>query len=152
MPTTSRPRAAANARGRRNPRHRRGKNRKRNNGLAFKISASAQQGASPIMNEKTKVAVVTGAGTGIGKAVAVALVGAGYSVAFAGRRIEPLQEAIKAAGAPRARAIAVSTNVADPASVRALFAQTKETFGRLDFLFNNAGIGAPAVNLEDLSF
>jgi NAD(P)-dependent dehydrogenase (short-subunit alcohol dehydrogenase family) len=104
------------------------------------------------MNEQMKVAIVTGAGTGIGKAVATALLGAGFSVVFAGRRVEPLQDAIKAAGAPAERAIAVPTNVADPASVRALFARTRETFGRLDFLFNNAGVGAPAVNLEDLTF
>ena len=77
------------------------------------------------MNEQSKVAIVTGAGTGIGKAVAVALMGAGYSVAFAGRRPEPLQDAIKASGAPAARAIAVPTNVADPASVRALFTRTR---------------------------
>lgn len=104
------------------------------------------------MKENSKIAVVTGAGTGIGKAVALALVGAGYSVAFAGRRAEPLQDAIKASGAPAARAIGVPTNVADPASVRALFARTREAFGRLDLLFNNAGIGAPAVNLEELTF
>jgi NAD(P)-dependent dehydrogenase (short-subunit alcohol dehydrogenase family) len=104
------------------------------------------------MNEKSKVAIVTGAGTGIGKAVATALLGAGYSVAFAGRRTEPLQDAIKASGAPAARAIGVPTNVADPASVRALFARTREAFGRLDLLFNNAGVGAPPVNIEDLTF
>jgi NAD(P)-dependent dehydrogenase (short-subunit alcohol dehydrogenase family) len=104
------------------------------------------------MNAKSKVAVVTGAGTGIGKAVATALLGAGYSVAFAGRRGEPLQDAIKAAGASATQAIAVPTNVADPASVRALFARTREAFGRLDVLFNNAGVGAPPVNLEDLTF
>jgi NAD(P)-dependent dehydrogenase (short-subunit alcohol dehydrogenase family) len=104
------------------------------------------------MKENSKVAVVTGAGTGIGKAVALALLGAGYSVAFAGRRSQPLQDAIKASGAGAARAIAVATDVADPASVRTLFARTRETFGRLDLLFNNAGVGAPPVNLEDLTF
>ncbi len=104
------------------------------------------------MKENSKVAVVTGAGTGIGKAVALALLGAGYSVAFAGRRSQPLQDAIKASGAPAARAIAVATDVADPASVRTLFARTREAFGRLDLLFNNAGVGAPPVNLEDLTF
>ena len=104
------------------------------------------------MKENSKVAVVTGAGTGIGKAVALALLGAGYSVAFAGRRSQPLQDAIKASGAGAARAIAVATDVADPASVRTLFARTREAFGRLDLLFNNAGVGAPAVNLEDLTF
>ncbi len=104
------------------------------------------------MSSESKVAIVTGAGTGIGKAVALALLGAGYRVAFAGRRAEPLAAAIAASGAPSARAIAVSTNVADPASVRALFAETRGAFGRLDLLFNNAGVGAPAVNLEDLTF
>jgi NAD(P)-dependent dehydrogenase (short-subunit alcohol dehydrogenase family) len=99
-----------------------------------------------------KAAIVTGAGTGIGKGVALALLGEGYRVAFAGRRKEPLEAAIKAAGANGERAIAVPTDVGDPASVKALFARTKEAFGRLDLLFNNAGIGAPGVNLEDLTF
>jgi NAD(P)-dependent dehydrogenase (short-subunit alcohol dehydrogenase family) len=104
------------------------------------------------MSNPTKVAIVTGAGTGIGKAVASALLGAGYCVAFAGRRAEPLQDAIAATGAPAARAIAVPTDVANPESVRALFARTRGAFGRLDVLFNNAGVGAPPVNLEDLTF
>jgi NAD(P)-dependent dehydrogenase (short-subunit alcohol dehydrogenase family) len=104
------------------------------------------------MNQISKVAIVTGAGTGIGKAVATALLGAGYSVALAGRRAGPLQDAIAAAAAPSKRAIAVPTDVANPESVRALFTRTREAFGRLDLLFNNAGIGAPPVNLEDLAF
>jgi NAD(P)-dependent dehydrogenase (short-subunit alcohol dehydrogenase family) len=104
------------------------------------------------MSNESKVAIVTGAGTGIGKAVALAFLGAGYRVALAGRRAPPLAEAIAASGAPATRAIAVPTNVADPDSVRALFARTREAFGRIDVLFNNAGIGAPAVNLEDLTF
>jgi len=104
------------------------------------------------MTHESKVAIVTGAGTGIGKAVATALLGAGYRVALAGRRPEPLQAVVAASGAPAARAIAVPTNVADPASVSALFAKTREAFGRLDLLFNNAGVGAPPVNLEDLTF
>ena len=104
------------------------------------------------MSTESKVAIVTGAGTGIGKAVALALLGAGYRVALAGRRAPPLNDAVSASGAPATRAIAVPTNVADPDSVRALFALTREAFGRLDLLFNNAGVGAPPVNLEDLTF
>jgi NAD(P)-dependent dehydrogenase (short-subunit alcohol dehydrogenase family) len=104
------------------------------------------------MSIESKVAIVTGAGTGIGRTVALALLGAGYRVTLAGRRAEPLQEAIAKAGVPATRAIAVPTDVADQRSVRALFARTREVFGRLDLLFNNAGVGAPPVNLEDLTF
>jgi len=99
-----------------------------------------------------KTAVVTGAGTGIGKAAATALLQNGYRVAFAGRRREPLDAAIAQAGAAAGQALAIPTNVADPASVAALFAEVKAKFGRLDVLFNNAGIGAPGVNMEDLTF
>ncbi|HEX4780746.1 MAG TPA: SDR family oxidoreductase [Usitatibacter sp.] len=98
-----------------------------------------------------KVAVVTGAGTGIGKAAALALLKEGYSVAFAGRRPEPLEKAVADSGAG-SRAIAVPTDVADPKSVAALFAKVKSTFGRLDVLFNNAGTGAPAIPMEDLTY
>ena len=104
------------------------------------------------MSPTPKVAVVTGAGTGIGKAAAVALLNNGYRVAFAGRRREPLEQAIAEAAAPQGAAIAAPTDVSDPASVRALFARVRETFGRLDVLFNNAGVGAPGVNLEELTF
>ena len=96
-----------------------------------------------------KVAIVTGAGTGIGRAAAVALAQAGYAVALAGRRREPLEET--AAETSGAAALVAPTDVADPASVEALFAATKEAFGRLDLLFNNAGLGAPPVPLEELS-
>jgi len=98
-----------------------------------------------------KVAVVTGAGTGIGKAVSLALLKDGYRVALAGRRKEPLEKAVAESGAG-ARALAVPTDVSDPQSVRALFAKVKEAFARLDVLFNNAGIGAPGVPMEDLTF
>ena len=100
----------------------------------------------------TKVAIVTGAGSGIGKAAALALLQHGYRVALAGRRREPLEQTAAAAGDARNRALVVPTDVADPESVSALFARAKEAFGRLDVLFNNAGIGAPAVPLEDLTF
>ena len=100
----------------------------------------------------SKVAIVTGAGTGIGKAVATAMLKDGYRVVLAGRRSEPLEKAIADSGAPKGAALAVPTDVADPASVANLFARTRETFGRLDVLFNNAGVGAPAKNLEDLTF
>jgi NAD(P)-dependent dehydrogenase (short-subunit alcohol dehydrogenase family) len=104
------------------------------------------------MNPSPKIAVVTGAGTGIGKAAATALVKEGYRVAFAGRRPEPLERAIAEAAVPEGAALAIPTDVSDPASVRALFARVREVFGRLDVLFNNAGVGAPGVNLEDLTF
>ena len=104
------------------------------------------------MTSPPKTAIVTGAGTGIGRAVALALLASGYRVALAGRRREPLEQAIAAASAPAGAALAVSTDVSDPASVRALFAATKSAFGRLDLLFNNAGVGAPAVPMEELTF
>jgi NAD(P)-dependent dehydrogenase (short-subunit alcohol dehydrogenase family) len=98
-----------------------------------------------------KVAIVTGAGSGIGKASALALLREGWAVALAGRRKDAL-EAVAREAKPGARTLVVPTDVADPAAIRALFARTKETFGRLDLLFNNAGIGAPAVPLEDLPY
>ncbi len=97
-----------------------------------------------------KVALVTGAGTGIGKAVALALAKDGYAVALAGRRKELLEETAKLAG--NARTLLAPTDVSDPAGIKALFALTKQTFGRLDVLFNNAGIGAPAVPMEELPY
>jgi NAD(P)-dependent dehydrogenase (short-subunit alcohol dehydrogenase family) len=101
------------------------------------------------MAELQKVAVVTGAGTGIGKAAAIALAKAGYAVALAGRRKEPLEATAKEA---KGKTLVVPTNVGDPASVKALFAKVKDHFGRLDLLFNNAGMGAPPVPLEDLTY
>jgi NAD(P)-dependent dehydrogenase (short-subunit alcohol dehydrogenase family) len=104
------------------------------------------------MAAHNRVAIVTGGGTGIGKAAALALLKDGYRVALAGRRKEPLEKAIADAGVEAGRALAVPTDVADPKSVQALFAKTKQTFGRLDVLFNNAGVGAPGVPMEDLTF
>jgi NAD(P)-dependent dehydrogenase (short-subunit alcohol dehydrogenase family) len=100
------------------------------------------------MSSPTKIALVTGAGTGIGKAVALALMRDGY--ALAGRRQDKLEETAAAGQAIGAHSLAVATDVSDPVSVKAVFARTKETFGRLDVLFNNAGIGAPAMPLEEL--
>src|SRR5437764_872683 len=96
------------------------------------------------------VAIVTGAGSGIGRSVALALLGDGFSVALAGRRRDRLEETAALARAG-ARSVVVPTDVRDPAAVEALFARTKESFGRLDLLFNNAGVGAPAVPIEDLA-
>ena len=98
-----------------------------------------------------KVALVTGAGSAIGKAAALALLQEGYAVVLAGRRKDVLESVAREAK-PDARVLAVPTDVGDPTSVRALFARTKEAFGRLDVLFNNAGIGAPAGPLEDLPY
>ena len=101
------------------------------------------------MSETKRVAVVTGAGTGIGKAAALALLKDGWYVALAGRRAEPLQAVAQESGAG-ARALAVPTDVAQPESVRALFDTAVQTWGRVDLLFNNAGVNAPGVPLEDL--
>jgi NAD(P)-dependent dehydrogenase (short-subunit alcohol dehydrogenase family) len=95
-----------------------------------------------------QVAIVTGGGTGIGRAAAMALLGAGWRVAVAGRRPEPLQEVARQA--PE-RALAVPTDMTDPDAVRALFDDTVKAFGRVDLLFNNAGRGLPAAPLEDMS-
>jgi NAD(P)-dependent dehydrogenase (short-subunit alcohol dehydrogenase family) len=95
---------------------------------------------------------VTGASSGIGKAVALALLQEGYSVALAGRRKELLEQAVKEAGAAGKQALVVPADVGDPESVRALFARTKEAFGRLDLLFNNAGTNAPGIPLEELTY
>jgi NAD(P)-dependent dehydrogenase (short-subunit alcohol dehydrogenase family) len=100
----------------------------------------------------TKIALVTGAGTGVGKAVAIALAKAGYTVVLAGRRPEPLGETAAAINAVGAQALAVPTDVSKRDSILALFEKVKTSFGRLDVLFNNAGIGAPPVPLEELPF
>jgi NAD(P)-dependent dehydrogenase (short-subunit alcohol dehydrogenase family) len=98
-----------------------------------------------------KVAVVTGAGSGIGRAVAVELLRGGYALALAGRRSDALEETAALAGPDAGRALAIVTDVTDPDAVRTLFDQTTRSYGRLDLLFNNAGIGAPAVPIDELS-
>jgi NAD(P)-dependent dehydrogenase (short-subunit alcohol dehydrogenase family) len=102
------------------------------------------------MTAPSKIAIVTGAGTGIGRAVALALMREGYAVVLAGRRADKLAETAELGHATGAQSLSVPTDVSDAASVKALFARTKQTFGRLDVLFNNAGIGAPAMPLEEL--
>lgn len=97
-----------------------------------------------------KVAVVTGAGSGIGRASALALQKEGFHVVVAGRRVEELEKTASMVEAGKGRIVPVAADVSDPASVAALFAKTKAEFGRLDLLFNNAGMGAPPVDLEDL--
>jgi len=104
------------------------------------------------MTSSEKVAIVTGAGSGIGKASALALMREGYAVVLAGRRKDRLEAAALEGKASGARTLIVPTDVGDPASVKALFAKTKAAFGRLDLLFNNAGMGAPPVPLEDLTY
>jgi NAD(P)-dependent dehydrogenase (short-subunit alcohol dehydrogenase family) len=99
-----------------------------------------------------KVALVTGAGTGIGKAVALALMRDGYAVTLAGRRSDKLEETASEGALTGSMSLVVPTDVSDPASVNALFARTKDVFGRLDVLFNNAGIGALAMPMEDLPY
>jgi NAD(P)-dependent dehydrogenase (short-subunit alcohol dehydrogenase family) len=103
------------------------------------------------MAAQNKVALVTGAGSGIGRAVALALASDGYAVVLAGRRPGPLEETAEAARAAGVEALAVPTDVGKAESVRNLFAQVKAAFGRLDLLFNNAGSGAPAIPLEELT-
>jgi NAD(P)-dependent dehydrogenase (short-subunit alcohol dehydrogenase family) len=97
-----------------------------------------------------RIALVTGAGTGVGKAVALALVRAGYAVALAGRRREPLEQTAGEAGS--GRTLVVTADVTDPASVRDMFGEVRRAFGRLDLLFNNAGVNAPAIPMEELTY
>src|ERR671938_2083348 len=100
----------------------------------------------------TRYAVVTGAGSGVGRAAALALLGGGWSVALAGRRRDALEETVGLAGDAASRTLVVSTDVGDPKAVNALFDQVKSAWGRLDFLFNNAGGNVPAGPIEDLAY
>ncbi|MFC5521365.1 SDR family oxidoreductase [Polaromonas jejuensis] len=102
------------------------------------------------MNSNDKVALVTGAGTGIGRATALALLQAGYRVVLVGRRIEPLNDVAQESGT--GRALPVATDVSSPESVNALFARVKAEFGRLDVLFNNAGVSGLGVPFEEVAF
>ena len=101
------------------------------------------------MSEAKKIAVVTGAGTGVGRAAALALMNAGFTVVLAGRRLDKLEETANLG--PAGKSLCVSADMTNPGSIAALFAKVTETYGRLDVLFNNAGMGAPPVNFEDLS-
>ncbi len=103
------------------------------------------------MSFQNRVAIVTGAGSGIGKAAALALLKEGYCVSLAGRRKERLEQAVAESGAG-SRALAVPTDVTDPEKVRALFTKTRETFGRLDLLFNNAGTSMPSTPVEEIDY
>jgi len=98
------------------------------------------------------VAIVTGGGSGIGRAVAIALAAEGFSVVVAGRRKEALEATLQQAGTSSAGMLAVPADVRDPGSVRALFARSQDAFGRVDLLFNNAGVVSPAVPIEQLEY
>jgi NAD(P)-dependent dehydrogenase (short-subunit alcohol dehydrogenase family) len=111
----------------------------------------SRSGSISFMPGFTKVALVTGAGSGIGRTVALALLEAGYQMVLAGRRKEALDETVAMAGAAKGSAIAVPTDITDPAAVSALFSQAEQAFGRLDLLFNNAGAGIPSAELEDVT-
>jgi NAD(P)-dependent dehydrogenase (short-subunit alcohol dehydrogenase family) len=103
------------------------------------------------MSEAQKTAIVTGAGSGVGRAAALSLMKVGFTVVLAGRRLDKLQETQKLGEEAGGKSLPFSADMTDPASIGALFAKVTETYGRLDLLFNNAGMGAPAVPFEDLS-
>ena len=100
----------------------------------------------------SKVALVTGAGAGIGKAAAKALLNGGYHVVLTGRNLEKLQKAILDIGGTSQNCLAVACDVGKPEQVKQLFSTLKDRFGRIDVLFNNAGIGAPAIPMEELTY
>jgi NAD(P)-dependent dehydrogenase (short-subunit alcohol dehydrogenase family) len=102
--------------------------------------------------KNNKVALVTGAGVGIGRAAAKALLQGGYQVVLTGRNLEKLQKAIETIGGNQDNCFAFACDVGKPEQVKKLFAVIKERFGRIDVLFNNAGIGAPAIPMEDLTY
>jgi NAD(P)-dependent dehydrogenase (short-subunit alcohol dehydrogenase family) len=104
------------------------------------------------MSNLTRVAMVTGAGTGIGRACALALMREGYAMVLVGRRADALEETAALGEGSGSKSLVVPTDVGDPAAVADLFAKTKAAFGRLDLLFNNAGMGAPAIPMEDLTY
>ena len=113
--------------------------------------ADSWRKGSDTMTAGGKIAMVTGAGSGIGRATALALLGEGYSVVLTGRRADALAQTVAAAGADGVRGLAIAADVGEESSVRRLFEKTKEAFGRLDLLFNNAGTGAPPIPLEELT-
>lgn len=104
------------------------------------------------MHSTNRIAMVTGAGTGIGKETTLLLWEAGYSVVLAGRRLEPLQQLVQEAGVPDSRVLVVPTDVTHAGAVAALFTATEAKFGRLDVLFNNAGVSAPAIPMEEVTY
>src|SRR5829696_1889314 len=108
------------------------------------------EGEEKMADATNKIAIVTGAGTGVGRAASLALMNAGFTVVLAGRRMEMLEET-KKLGDNVGKSLCVSADMTDPGSIAALFAKVMETYGRLDVLFNNAGMGAPPVNFEDLT-
>ena len=104
------------------------------------------------MASTNRIALVTGAGTGIGKRTSLLLLGNGYSVVLAGRRLEPLEQIVQEAGLSDSRTLVVSADITDSQAVSALFAATEQKFGRLDVLFNNAGVSAPSIPMEDITY
>src|SRR3954454_1660206 len=114
------------------------------------VGTSTNTGKQHMAEAAEKIAIVTGAGTGVGRAASLALMKSGFTVVLAGRRLEKLEET-KKLGDNIGKSLAVTADMTDPASIAALFAKVMETWGRLDLLFNNAGMGAPPVAFEDLT-